>query len=264
MMLEVGLLDLRDKLIIHCLQAPLSSSGAAMLMQGFSFEWVAEKASFREGCGLELLLRLFHSFPQEQDLQVAMILVFRNVLGQVEENRRIILKAIEDAEVAERFLPSRHVRQNGSMDLDREEEGMEEGGEGADDVKEILKFLDWYQQDAQRQRRENVAMRLERICRAAESAKLKMVEKAAGKNGKYRKQTRERDLKLATAVHSALPQQDDKTRAKIRQSTSAHEQKMREIQESLQLKLSSGERAWKELNAASSPAMRPCDVTEGP
>eukprot|EP00960_Hanusia_phi_P078241 768796-Hanusia_phi.AAC.9 len=260
MMLEVGLLDLRDKLIIHCLQAPLSSSGAAMLMQGFSFEWVAEKASFREASGLELLLRLFHAFPQERDLQLGMALVFRNVLGQAEENRKIILRAFDDPEVADRFLPSRQVRQGGSMELEREEEGEEER-EGTEDVKDVARFLDWYHQEAQRQRRDNVVLRLERMCRAAESAKLRVVEKAAAKQSKYRKQIRDRDLKLAAVVQSALPQQDEKTRAKIRQSALAHELRMREIQESLQLKLASGERAWKELNAACSPAMRPCDAT---
>lgn len=62
-MKETGLLELRDQLLIHSLKLPLTKEGAFAIMQGFSFEWVAEKQAFREANGLAHLLHLFHSFP---------------------------------------------------------------------------------------------------------------------------------------------------------------------------------------------------------
>ena len=61
-MKEVSLLDVRDSLLIQCLRLPLSREGAAAIMHGFSFEWVAEKATFRDAHGLTHLLHMLHTF----------------------------------------------------------------------------------------------------------------------------------------------------------------------------------------------------------
>jgi hypothetical protein len=41
---QAALLELRDQMLVRCLRPPLSKEGAFAIMQGFSFEWVAEKA----------------------------------------------------------------------------------------------------------------------------------------------------------------------------------------------------------------------------
>jgi hypothetical protein len=78
-MKEVALLELRDSLLIRCLRGPINRQGAMVLMQGFSFEWVAEKAAFRECNGLCHLLHILHAFPDERDLQIGVGCVLRNV-----------------------------------------------------------------------------------------------------------------------------------------------------------------------------------------
>ncbi|KAJ1469655.1 hypothetical protein T484DRAFT_1850954 [Baffinella frigidus] len=69
-MKEVNLLERRDQILVRCLRPPISKEGAFAIMQGFSFEWVAEKASFREAFGLGHLLHILHAFPDEPDLQI--------------------------------------------------------------------------------------------------------------------------------------------------------------------------------------------------
>jgi len=64
-MKEVGLFEQRDSLLIECLRLPVSRQGAGAIMQGFSFEWVAEKAAFRDAHGLTLLLNMLHTFADE-------------------------------------------------------------------------------------------------------------------------------------------------------------------------------------------------------
>ena len=49
---QVSLLELRDALLMQCLRLPLTRDGAAAIMQGFSFEWVADKAAFRDAHGI--------------------------------------------------------------------------------------------------------------------------------------------------------------------------------------------------------------------
>ena len=90
-MKECGLLDLRDRLLILCLRLPLTPDGAAAIMRGFSFEWVAEKAAFREAHGLTMLLHMLHTFADSEALalQKAIGFVIRNVFGPFAENRKV-------------------------------------------------------------------------------------------------------------------------------------------------------------------------------
>jgi hypothetical protein len=96
---------LRDGLLIKSLKLPLTLEGAFAIMQGFSFEWVAEKSAFREANGLAHLLHMFHAFPSERDLQVGIGCVLRNVLCTSEENRKAVSRLIDEPDIAKYFFP---------------------------------------------------------------------------------------------------------------------------------------------------------------
>jgi hypothetical protein len=76
-------------------------------LQGFSFEWVAEKSTFREAHGLTHMLHMLFSFNDQEGfmLQKGIGCVIRNVFGPIADNRKAILRVLEDAEVAAVFAP---------------------------------------------------------------------------------------------------------------------------------------------------------------
>ncbi len=100
------MLELRDGLLIKSLKLPLTREGAFAIMQGFSFEWVAEKSAFREANCLAHLLHMFHAFPSEPELQVGIGCVLRNVLCISEENRKAVSRLIDEPDIAKYFFPT--------------------------------------------------------------------------------------------------------------------------------------------------------------
>jgi len=70
----------------------------------FSFDLVADQSKFRDSNGILLLLRILHGSPHDRSFQILILDILINVFAPIEENKKIIVKTLEDPLVVSKFL----------------------------------------------------------------------------------------------------------------------------------------------------------------
>eukprot|EP01116_Phalansterium_solitarium_P016958 TRINITY_DN4056_c0_g1_i5.p1 TRINITY_DN4056_c0_g1~~TRINITY_DN4056_c0_g1_i5.p1 ORF type:complete len:410 (-),score=181.23 TRINITY_DN4056_c0_g1_i5:607-1836(-) len=112
-----GVFDIRDMLILRFMRAAagqeLSDGEDAWQVRAdfackFNFESVADQKTFRDtNSGIVYLMHIFCESRPDPQLQAAIYDILRDVLGQREENKKLICALLEDPEVISRFFEMR-------------------------------------------------------------------------------------------------------------------------------------------------------------
>lgn len=170
-----GMLEIRDNFILKLLQcihsglkkknvvyvvgdAPMSDAFVKArneFIRSFSFESIADQRTFREtNNGILYLLHIFHLSKQDPQLQVYLFIqystnhakstlyqILKSVLSTVEENRKIIVNIIDDAEVTSRFFTVQR-----SIDDPEKEE-----------------FIPWYYSEHMNKQREEIESKIQKL-----------------------------------------------------------------------------------------------------
>jgi hypothetical protein len=265
-MKETHLLDVRDALLVHCLRGPRTRDGAFAMMQGLSFEWVAERPAFREANGLGHLLHIFHAFPAERDLQIGMGCVLRNVFGPSLDNRRAVMAALEDQEVAMHLCPPPGAAAAGRRLSDHRGGGG--GGIGAEDADEgddaaeesaraMASFLDWYYEPAQAARREAIEARLHRLVAAEEQSLRRAYERAADRRARRRRGHAEAAHRADAVAVAAFSAAEDRRRQRVSGIAASCDAAERTWTEQVQERLAEGERSWAAVEQSALPSTSP-------
>jgi hypothetical protein len=260
-MKESHLLDVRDALLVHCLRGPRTHDSAFAIMQGLSFEWVAERPAFREANGLGHLLHIFHSFPAERDLQIGMGCVLRNVFGPSPENRKAVAAALDDAEISMHLCPPPATAHSGRRSSDR---GIAGGAEDADEcdaaeesARAMTSFLDWYYSASQTSRREAIEARLNRVVTGEEQTLRRAYDRAAERRARRRRAHVEATGRAEAAASTSFAAAEERRRVRAAGMVSACEAAERVWLDSVQERLADGERAWSSLEHAVIPGLSP-------
>jgi hypothetical protein len=264
-MKETHLLDVRDALLVHCLRGPRTRDGAFAMMQGLSFEWVAERPAFREANGLGHLLHIFHAFPAERDLQIGMGCVLRNVFGPSLDNRRAVLAALEDAEVAQHLCPAPGAVIAGRRLSDHRSSGAGTGSDDADEgddaaeesARAMTVFLDWYYEPAQTARREVIEARLHRLVTSEEQSLRRSYDRASDRRARRRRAHVEAAQRAGAAAFAAFAAAEERRRQRVAGIVASCDAAERAWLERVQDRLAEGERAWAAVEQSALPSTSP-------
>ena len=260
-MKESRLLDVRDSLLVHCLRGPRTRDGAFAIMQGLSFEWVAERPAFREANGLGHLLHIFHSFPAERDLQIGMGCVLRNVFGPSPENRRAVAAALDDAEISQVLCPQPSGAPSGRRLSDRVlivgagSEESDEGDAAEESARAMASFLDWYYDAGQKSRREAVEARLNRLVSTEEQNLRRSYDRAAERRARRRRAHHEAACRMEASAASAFAAADERRRLRVVGYVGMCEAYERLWLDRVQERLAEGERSWSSLEHTVIPGL---------
>ena len=133
------------------------------------------------------------------------------VICVIQENRKALLRMLEDGEISSCFIPeynhkASEMEDDANDEVDRTEEGS----------KIMITFLDWYTDESQRQRYEATKSRIAEKLSQMEAQVKKAREKAVGKQAKRLKQQQERSWKASQSLEKTLSEAD------TRRSNSEH------------------------------------------
>ena len=260
-MKEARLLDVRDALLVHCLRGPRTRDSAFAIMQGLSFEWVAERPAFREANGLGHLLHIFHSFPTERDFQIGMGCVLRNVFGPSPENRKAVAAALEDAEISLQLCPAPATTPSGRRLSDRAgNEDVDEVDAAEESARAMSVFLDWYYDAAQTARREAIEARLNRLVSSEELALRRAYDRAAERRARRRRAHIEAAHRAEAAAWAAFSASEERRRTRVGGLVATCEAKERWWLDRVQERLAEGERSWSSLEHTAIPGLSPGTV----
>jgi uncharacterized C2H2 Zn-finger protein len=97
-MQDLGLLMLRDNLVLHCIRDDMPLEQRLETFRTFSFEMVSGHPKFRDSHGLLYMLKLF---LECRDVRMQMVIadILRAQLGTHEENRRALTKIVQDVAI---------------------------------------------------------------------------------------------------------------------------------------------------------------------
>jgi len=102
---SIGLLDLRDDIVIQLLEGQNFSFEEQMqFVKRFSFGLVADQPKFRESNGLLFLLRILLLAGHDRSFQVFLSEIILNTFAPIDENKKMIIKIIDDPQVISRFF----------------------------------------------------------------------------------------------------------------------------------------------------------------
>eukprot|EP00960_Hanusia_phi_P040077 754234-Hanusia_phi.AAC.1 len=125
------------------------------------------------------------------------------VICVIQENRKALLRMLEDSEIASYFIPEYNLKAS-----EMEDDANDEVDRTEEASRIMMSFLDWYTDESQRQRYEGTRSRIEGKLQVMEAAAKKSREKAAGRQAKRLRQQQERSFKASQALDKTLAEAD--------------------------------------------------------
>lgn len=105
-MKSLGLFSLREGLLMQILRFEIKNDRFHKILEGFSFESLANQSKFKESHSLAYLLKILIEQKNNTSLQLYMINILKNDLASNEENQKYIAKLVENNKIINFLYPN--------------------------------------------------------------------------------------------------------------------------------------------------------------
>lgn len=105
-MKNLGLFGLREILLMQILRFEIKNERFHKILEGFTFESLANQNKFKESHSLAYLLKILIGQNQNTSLQLYMINILKNDLATNEENQKYIAKLVENPKFISFLYPN--------------------------------------------------------------------------------------------------------------------------------------------------------------
>lgn len=105
-MKNLGLFSLREGLLMQILRFEIKNDRFHKILEGFSFESLANQSKFKESHSLAYLLKILIEQKNNPSLQLYMVNILKNDLASNEENQKYIAKLVENNKIINFLYPN--------------------------------------------------------------------------------------------------------------------------------------------------------------
>jgi len=105
-MKSLGLFDMRDLLLMQILRFEIKSDRFHKILEGFSFETLANQSKFKESHSLAYLLKILMEQNYNNSLQLYIVNILKSDLATNEENQKYIAKLVENPKIISFLYPN--------------------------------------------------------------------------------------------------------------------------------------------------------------
>lgn len=247
-MKSAGLFDIRDSIIIHILCGGISSSATAYFVYNYQFQSIASQPKFRDqNNGVAYLLHIFLNSGEDPALSIATMFILRYVFGTIDENKRILLRLLEDPQVIERFFELPDPDEEHSCYHHRVSRMVAEDAELSG---QLQPFVVWFFSDERSAARAEIAARVNKIIVPANAKHHAAAEKIMTKNARKVKERQEKLAKENMQIRSRIMEVQEQMDELLKEAASACTQVESSMSTGTSHRKGRGAVVWREMSAS--------------